>query len=195
MALRSLFVDFNSYFASVEQHLRPELRGKPVAVVPVKAETTCCIAASHEARKFGIKTGTRVSDARHMCPGLQIVEARPALYVELHHKLIAAVESCIHVEEVWSIDEMPCELTGRLQKREKACELALKIKKTIAGDVGSELRCSVGIAPNSFLAKTASDMQKPDGLVVIEQQDLPQCLHRLKCSSNAVSLKKSYCYC
>ena len=143
MALRSLFVDFNSYFASVEQHLRPELRGKPVAVVPVKAETTCCIAASHEARKFGIKTGTRVSDARHMCPGLQIIEARPELYVKCHHDLVDAVESCIHVGEVWSIDEMVCELTGRLQQRDNACELALKIKKTIASKVGAELRCSI----------------------------------------------------
>src|SRR5471030_2931427 len=117
MSLHSLVVDFNSYFASVEQQLRPELRGKAIAVVPVKAESTCCIAASYEAKKFGVKTGTRVSDARHLCPGLQIVEARPALYVESHHKLIAAVESCIHVEEVWSIDEMVCELTGKWKER------------------------------------------------------------------------------
>lgn len=180
MSLHSLVVDFNSYFASVEQQLQPGLRGKPVAVVPVKAETTCCIAASYEAKKFGVKTGTRVSDARRLCRGLLIVEARPPLYVECHHKLIAAVESCIHVEEVWSIDEMLCELTGRLQQRDAACELALKIKKTIAAQVGTELRSSIGIAPNPFLAKTASDMQKPDGLVVIEPRELPQCLHRLE---------------
>lgn len=180
MSLHSLVVDFNSYFASVEQQLQPKLRGKPVAVVPVKAETTCCIAASYEAKKFGVKTGTRVSDARRMCRGLLVVEARPPLYVECHHKLVAAVESCIHVEEVWSIDEMLCELTGRLQQRENARALAQKIKKTIAEEVGTELRCSIGIAPNPFLAKTASDMQKPDGLVVIEQHELPQCLHRLE---------------
>ena len=84
MALNWLLVDFNSYFASAEQQLRPELRGKPMAVVPVMAETTCCIAASYEAKKFGIKTGTRVSDARMMCRGIIIVEARPALYVDFH---------------------------------------------------------------------------------------------------------------
>jgi DNA polymerase-4 len=179
MSLHSLVVDFNSYFASVEQQLRPELRGKAIAVVPVKAETTCCIAASYEAKKFGVKTGTRVSDARRMCRGIIIVEARPAFYVDYHHRLVEAVESCIHVEEVWSIDEMLCELTGRLQQRQNALELALKIKKTIAAKVGTELRCSVGIAPNPFLAKTATDMQKPDGLVVIEPHELPQCLHRL----------------
>jgi len=180
MALCSLVVDFNSYFASVEQQFQPRLRGLPVAVVPVMAESTCCIAASYEAKKFGVKTGTRVSDARQLCPGLEIVEARPALYVKCHHDLIKAVDSCVHVEEIWSIDEMVCELTGKWQQREKACELALKIKKKIAADVGTELRCSIGIAPNPFLAKTASDMQKPDGLVVIEHQDLPHCLYHLE---------------
>jgi len=74
MTLRALYLDFNSYFASVEQHLRPELRGKPVGVMPVVAETTCCIAASYEAKAFGVRTGTRVKDAREMCPGIEIVE-------------------------------------------------------------------------------------------------------------------------
>jgi DNA polymerase-4 len=180
MSLRSLVVDFNSYFASVEQELRPELRGKPVAVVPVMADTTSCIAASYEAKEFKVKTGTRVSDARRMCPGLVVLEAQPATYVEYHHRLVTAVESCIHVEEVWSIDEMVCELTGKLKERENALALAQKIKRTIAKEVGTWLRSSIGIAPNPFLAKTASDMQKPNGLVVIEQEDLPGCLHRLE---------------
>jgi len=90
--LNALYIDFNSYFASVEQLLRPELRGKPVAVLPVVAETTCCIAASYEAKAFGVRTGTRVSDARVMCPDIILVEARPALYIEYHHKLIEVVE-------------------------------------------------------------------------------------------------------
>ncbi|MHB1589210.1 MAG: Y-family DNA polymerase, partial [Metallibacterium scheffleri] len=68
MTLRSLFVDFNSYFASVEQEVRPELRDRPVAVVPVLADSTCCIAASYSAKACGIRTGTRVSDARALCP-------------------------------------------------------------------------------------------------------------------------------
>ena len=66
--LRCLFVDFNSYFASVEQQINPRLRGRPVGVVPVMAESTSCIAASYEAKAFGVRTGTRVSDARQMCP-------------------------------------------------------------------------------------------------------------------------------
>lgn len=110
------------------------------------------------------------------------IRSRPSLYVEYHHKLIQAVESCIPVDHVLSIDEMVCELTGSQKKRERAVELAHQIKHTIYSTVGTELRCSIGIAPNVFLSKTASDMQKPDGLVVIDLPDLPDCLFKLELS-------------
>ena len=77
MSLRSLFVDFNSYFASVEQQADPALRGRPVGVAPVMAETTCCIAASVKAKTFGVRTGTLVREARKLCPQIAIVPARP----------------------------------------------------------------------------------------------------------------------
>ena len=79
--LRWLFLDLNSYFASVEQELVPSLRGRPVAVVPVVADTTCCIAASYEAKAFGVKTGTQVGEAKRLCPGIELVEGRHELYV------------------------------------------------------------------------------------------------------------------
>lgn len=179
MALSALYVDFNSYFASVEQQLVPELRGKPVGVVAVMAETTCCIAASYEAKAFGIKTGTGVRDARKLCPDMVFVQARPPVYVALHHELIEIVESCTHVEKVLSIDEMVCKLTGSQQLPENALKLAAKIKRAIRKKFDT-IRCSIGIAPNTFLAKTASNMQKPDGCVLIEQHELPQRLFHLK---------------
>ena len=179
MPLRALYVDFNSYFASVEQQLVPELRGRPVAVLPVLAETTCCIAASYEAKRLGIKTGTLVAEARRLSPEIQFVQARPSVYVEMHHRLVEAVESCLHVERVLSIDEMACRLGGRDQRHDNAVSLGHRIKRSIASRVGSELRCSIGIAPNTFLAKVASDMKKPDGLIVIEDADLPACLYGL----------------
>ena len=172
MALNALYVDFNSYFASVEQQLRPELRDKPIGVLAVMAETTCCIAASYEAKAFGIKTGTGVRDARKLCKDIIFVEARPPIYVEHHHKLIEIVESCTHVEKVLSIDEMVCFLTGSQQVKDNALKLAAKIKREINKQY-SHIRCSIGIAPNTFLAKTASNMQKPDGCVVIEDSDIP----------------------
>lgn len=180
MRLNALYVDFNSYFASVEQQLRPELRGKPIGVLAVMAETTCCIAASYEAKAFGIKTGTGVRDARKLCPDMIFVEARPPLYVEFHHKLIEIVESCTHVEKVLSIDEMVCKLTGSQQVPENALKLAAKIKREIAKQAGEFIKCSIGIAPNTFLSKVASNMQKPDGCVLIESYELPQRLYGLR---------------
>lgn len=180
MPLRALFVDFNSYFASVEQQAQPRLRHRPVVVVPVMADSTCCIASSYEARKFGIKTGTRVGDARKMCPDLQIVQARPRIYVEYQHQILKAVRSCLPIVEKQSIDEMTCDLTGVMMQREVSVSIALQIKKTIARQVGVHLPCSIGIAPNIFLAKTATEMQKRNGLVVLEASELPQRLYKLK---------------
>ncbi|OGV75581.1 MAG: DNA polymerase [Methylotenera sp. RIFCSPLOWO2_02_FULL_45_14] len=179
MRLNALYVDFNSYFASVEQQLLPALRGKPIGVLAVMAETTCCIAASYEAKAFGIKTGTLVSEARKLCPDMIFVEARPPIYVAFHHKLIEIVESCTHVEKVLSIDEMACKLTGSQQVPENALKLAAKIKHKINAQF-DYIRCSIGIAPNTFLAKVASNMQKPDGCVLIASHELPQRLYGLK---------------
>ncbi len=179
MTINALYVDFNSYFASVEQQLVPELRGKPIGVLAVMAETTCCIAASYEAKKFGVKTGTGVRDARQMCPGMVFVEARPPLYVAYHHKLIEIVESCTPVEKVLSIDEMVCMLTGSQQVTENALKLAAKIKREINKRAGEFIKCSIGIAPNVYLSKVASNMQKPDGCVVIQQNELPERLYGL----------------
>ncbi|MDD2834335.1 MAG: DNA polymerase [Methylotenera sp.] len=179
MCLNALYVDFNSYFASVEQQLVPALRNKPVGVLAVMAETTCCIAASYEAKAFGIKTGTLVSEARKLCPDIVFVEARPPIYVQHHHQLIEIVESCTHVEKVLSIDEMVCKLTGSQQVPENALKLAAKIKQKISAQF-DYIRCSIGIAPNTFLAKVASNMQKPDGCTVIHAHELPQRLFHLK---------------
>ncbi|BCM25702.1 DNA polymerase Y family protein [Methyloradius palustris] len=179
MQLGALYVDFNSYFASVEQQEVPQLRGKPVGVLPVMAETTCCIAASYEAKKYGVKTGTKVHEARKLCPEMIFVQARPELYVRYHHKLIDIVESCTHVEKVLSIDEMVCKLTGSQQIYENALALAQKIKSALRQQAGEYIRSSIGIAPNTFLAKLASNMQKPDGCVVLQAHDLPEKLYQL----------------
>jgi DNA polymerase-4 len=180
MTLRCLFVDFNSYFASVEQQDDPRLRGRPVGVVPVMAETTCCIAASYEAKAFGVKTGTPVWEAREKCPDIVLLQARPARYVEVHHQLMDAIQDCIPHGKPESIDEVPCWLIGRERQRENAMAIADTIKRTFRERGFDAIGCSIGIAPNKFLAKTASDMQKPDGLVVLEQADLPDKLHTLE---------------
>lgn len=177
--LRWLFLDLNSYFASVEQELQPRLRNRPIAVVPVMADTTCCIAASYEAKAFGVYTGTQVGDAKRLCPGIELVEARHEMYVGYHNKIVEAVESCVPVSSVMSIDEMACSLLGREQPLVAALDLARRVKETIKRNVGSQLRCSVGLAPNRYLAKIASDMEKPDGLVALTPDILKAALQNL----------------
>lgn len=176
--VRWLFLDLNAYFASVEQQERPELRGRPIAVVPMITENTVCIAASYEAKSFGVKTGTKLADARAMCPGLELVEARPQLYVEYHHAIVEAAGRCLPVSTVMSVDEMACELMGREQALNNALQLAESLKQELRG-VGETLRCSIGLAPNRYLAKVASDMEKPDGLTFLLKGDLPQSLFGL----------------
>ena len=180
MDINYLFLDMNSYFASVEQQLRPELRGKPVAVVPMLAETTCCIAVSYEARRYGIKTGTRVQDARLLCPRLELVEARPKEYVRIHHQILRAVDTVLPVEAVLSIDEMVCKLMGREKEPAHARKLGEQVKEAISRHVGGQLRCSVGLGPNRFLAKVAAEMHKPDGLTLLQPSDLPHRLYSLQ---------------
>ena len=173
MALRYLTIDFNSFFASVEQQERPELRGQPLGIVPVRAETTGCIAVSLEAKKLGLTRNMRVADARRACPGLIVVEARPETYINYHRKLAAVVASCLPVWKIQSIDEMTCRLTPRFAAPAAAVAVAQRIKAAIAREVGTCLRSSIGMAPTWLLAKVASDLQKPDGLVLLDDPDIP----------------------
>lgn len=178
--LNWLFVDLNSYFASVEQEVRPELRGRPVAVVPMMADTTVCIAASYEAKACGVRTGTVVAEAKRLCPEIVLVEGRHELYTEYHHRVIEAVESCLPVTAVLSIDEMACRLMGRERPLLSALELGRRVKASIREQAGNMLRSSVGLATNRYLAKVASDMEKPDGLVALPLDVLPGALQQLE---------------
>lgn len=171
--LRALAIDFNSYFASVEQQERPELRGQPVIVVPVLAETTGSIAVSIEAKKLGLQRNARVAEARRQCPGVIIVEARPEVYIRYHRQLKEVVDTLAPVKKVQSIDELECELSGDLALPKRALALGEKIRQKIYREVGPCLRCSIGIGPNWFLAKLASDLEKPDGLVLFDEPDIP----------------------
>lgn len=174
-----LFLDMNSFFASAEQHLQPALRGQPVVVVPTMTDRTCCIAVSYEARPYGIKTGTNVGEARRRCPGLQLVEGRHENYIRIHHQIIEAVTTVLPVTKICSIDEMVCRLSPQHREVGRATELAREVKQVIYDQVGVSLRCSVGLSTNRFLAKVASNLQKPDGLSVITREELPRRLHSL----------------
>lgn len=178
--LRWLYIDFNSYFASVEQQLQPRLRGKPVAVMPVATDSTCAIAASYEAKAFGIRTGTPIWEAKKLCPGLICVLAQHERYVEYHHRILAEVDLHIPVTAVCSIDEVACRLMDNETSIARVTEIARSIKQGLAKNVGECIRCSIGVAANRYLAKIATDLQKPDGLTLLQSHDLPEPLFVLK---------------
>jgi DNA polymerase-4 len=175
-----LHIDLNSFFASVEQQLHPEYRGKPTAVVPTLADTTCCIAASYEAKALGIKTGTQVGEAKRICPGIILVHGNHAEYADYSHRIAEAVDRVCPVAHTPSVDEMVCQLMGRERQPPNARRIALAIKQAIRDDVGETLRCSIGMAPNRLLAKIASDMQKPDGLIGLLPSQLPRAIAHLE---------------
>ena len=178
--LRHLFVDMNAFFASVEQQDDPALRKKPVGVIACAARTTCVLAASYEARAYGVKTGTAVWEAERMCPGIVFRVGRHDRYTEVHHLIRKAVGRQIPVSRVLSIDELACALIGDERRPDRAMEIARRVKAAIAAQVGEHLKCSIGLGPNVMLAKVAGDMHKPDGLTLIEGHDLPGKLYQLK---------------
>ncbi|WP_375205914.1 Y-family DNA polymerase [Hyphococcus sp.] len=174
--LSYLFIDFNAYFAGVEQHDHPELFGKPVIVTPLASEHTGAIAASYEARPFGIKRGTKVADARILCPGIAVMPARHDRYVAVHKLLMKEIERHIPLEKIYSIDEAAFRLSRSEQDPARAVATAHRIRQGIAQNVGPALRASIGIAPTRLLAKLAAERVKPDGLTVLRAEDLPHAL-------------------
>ena len=174
-----LHIDLNSFFASVEQQLHPEYRGKPTAVVGTMADTGTIIAASYECKALGVKTLTKVGEARAKIPDIILVNGSHSQYARISHEICAAVERICPVAHTPSIDEMVCQLLGREGEPPRAREIALAIKQAIKDDVGETLRCSIGMAPNRYLAKIASDMQKPDGLIGLLPSQLPRAIAHL----------------
>jgi len=178
--LQWLYVDFNSYFASVEQQMDPRLRGKPVAVIPVETDATCAIAASYEAKAYGVKTGTPVWEAKKMCPGLICVLGRHDHYVEFHDRILDEIDRHIPVTKVCSIDEMACKLMKNEMSPERTAEIAASIKAGLAKNIGEYVRCSIGVATSKYLAKVATDLKKPDGFTILHPHEALERLQTLK---------------
>ena len=174
-----MLTDMDAYFASVEQYLRPELRSRPVGVIPVETDSTCVIAASYDAKRLGVKVGTGVREARRLCPGIALVKARPKIYVQIHQGILQSVDKCAEVDRVYSIDEWTIQLQGDNRRLDQASGLAQDIKRKILEDFGPWMTCSIGIAPTRLLAKIASNLQKPNGLTVLPVCDMPDCIEHL----------------
>lgn len=169
----------NAFFASVEQQVRPELRGVPICIAPYTGNTGCCIARSYEAKRYGVSV-MRVGDAKRLCPQLKVVEARPELYVFYHRQILKVLQSLNPFVEVKSIDEFNLKLTGLERSRQGAIKLAEKLKMAITNEIGDYLKCSIGISSSFWLAKVAGEIKKPDGLVALSLKELPELYQSLK---------------
>jgi len=174
-----LHIDMNSFFASVEQAANPALRGKPIAVAgwadPEKNYArTIVTTASYEARAYKVKTGMTIPEAKRLCPHIIIVTADPDKYLDVSYKIHEILLHYTDLVEIYSIDECFLDLKGARLSTEEA---AVKIKEEIRAQLG--LTCSIGIATNKLVAKLGSDMKKPDGLTIINDEDIPLLFSRL----------------
>lgn len=164
-----MHIDFNSYFASVEQQANPNLRGQPVGVTGGdRLNRTVLGAASVEAKKYGVKTGMMIWEAKKLCPQLILVRGDSDKYLSCTTKFLNILKDYTPALEVFSIDEAFLELPS--QTVFEAIAIAKEIKRRISCEIGAWISCSVGISYNKLLAKLAGSLQKPDGLVVIADQ-------------------------
>jgi DNA polymerase IV len=170
--IESLYLDFDGFFASVEQQARPSLRGRPVGVTPFSGtEHTICIAVSKEAKACGVKTGTSLREARELCPDILFQTQTPDLYVRAHHALIAAIETAVPVDGVCSIDEMAAAVTGRWRKNPEG--LGKAVQRALRTEIGPYITASIGMAANRHLAKTICKWDKPNGLTLLHPWQMP----------------------
>jgi DNA polymerase IV len=171
-----LHLDMNAFFASVEQQANPGLRGKPIAVIGSNGRTVITT-ASYEARKFGVKTGMAIWEARRQCPQIILVVGDNCKYTYTSSRIFKMMLDYTPLVEVFSIDEAFLDVTHSLKIFGSPERIAYLLKARIKQSFG--LTCSIGIGPNKLLAKLASDMKKPDGLTIIRPDEVLQVIDPL----------------
>jgi DNA polymerase IV len=176
-----MYIDMNSFFASCEQQDFPELRGKPVGVCTYNSPNACVIAPSIEAKRFGVKTGMRLGDCRALCPHIIPLTTRPYRYREIHVEIMRILQSYCDTANVMpkSIDEAVMNFSTYRLVYPNLKEVARKIKADIKTKY-DYITCSIGIGPNSFLAKLGTELQKPDGLIEITTENIDHYLAQLQ---------------
>lgn len=160
-----LHVDMDAFFAAVEQHDHPEYAGKPVVIGAPRNKRGVVSAASYEARVFGIHSAMPSREAAHLCPDAVFLPVNMARYKEVSDQVFTIFERFTPYIEPLSIDEAFLDVSGARRLLGTGPEIAARIRTTIKEETG--LTASVGVAVNKFLAKLASDLEKPDGLTVV----------------------------
>ena len=172
-------IDFDSFFASVEQQFNPILRGKPFGVTATNGRT-CIIAASREAKKLGIPSVTRVWEAQKICPSIITVPAHFERYWEITPKFLNICKDFSPYVELFSLDEVFIDLSSTENLFGGRFEIIKKIKQRIKKEIGEYITVSVGLSHNRLLAKLASGINKPDGFVEIKKEDIEKVYTKVK---------------
>lgn len=177
-----MHIDLNSCFAGIEQQANPHLRGKPVAVAAYTTPSGCIIAPSVEAKRLGIKVGMKVKEGRLLSGDLIVLSPDPWKYRYVHLKLRTLLGNYSSDVVPKSIDEFVVDFSRfpALPYPKDVLNIAVEIKKRIKAEIGDWLTVSIGIAPNRFLAKLASNFHKPDGLDEINGENFLHCFKKLK---------------
>ena len=173
-------LDMDHFYTAVEEHLRPELKGKPVIVGadPKEGHGRGVVSTSnYDARKFGVRSGMPISRAWKLCPEGVYLPVNMALYVDVSNRIMEIARNFADKFEQWGIDEAFLDVTSRVKDYAEAQALAKELKHEILLKEG--LTCSIGISYNKLVAKIASDMQKPDGLTTVEEEDAEKFLDPL----------------
>src|SRR3989338_1715729 len=168
-----LHIDFDSFFASCEQQDNPDLRNKPLGVTATNGRT-CIIASSREAKRLGIKTGTRTYEALEICPDLKLVAANFIKYFEVSKKFLKICRNFSPSVELFSIDEVFMDVTLTNHLFNGVYNMIKLIKQEIKEKIGEYITVSIGISHNRLLAKLASGLNKPDGIFEITKNNLEQ---------------------
>ncbi|MGN8625905.1 DNA polymerase IV [Bulleidia sp. HCP3S3_F2] len=164
-------IDLNAFFASCEELLDPSLKGKPL-VVGGKSRRSVISTANYEARKYGIHSAMPMQQAEKLCKDLVVVNGHYAFYSDMSHQFMQIIHSYTDLVEKASIDECYADMTDVICRYPKPLDVAFEIQRRVLEETG--LRCSIGIGPNMFLAKMASDMKKPMGITVLRIRDVPE---------------------
>jgi DNA polymerase-4 len=165
--VRIIHLDMDAFYASVEQRDRPELRGRPV-VVGGSSRRAVVAAASYEARTFGVRSAMPMFRARRLCPELVVVDLRMDHYRAVSQQIRAILAAHTDLIEPLALDEFYLDVSATTASIEEAGALARRLKEEIRSGTG--LTASAGAGPSKFVAKIASDLRKPDGLVVVEPE-------------------------
>jgi DNA polymerase-4 len=194
-----VLIDMDAFFAQIEQRHNPVLRGKPILVTGGPGRHAIVTTASYEAKRLGVKSAMSLPEALRLCPHALTIICNPDKYIDYCYRLLNIYKEFTDLVEPYSIDEAFLDITSVQRLFGTPQEIGQKIKKRIKQEL--DLTCSIGIGPNKLIAKMSAEWQKPDGLTIVNPEDVPQIIwhmeveelvgvgHRMKIHLNSLGIK------